>query len=257
MCAVRGLFQRELELGQLRVVVGVAHHGRAARGGAGGAVEVHRLGQVVQVHEGGPGLADQPASVFAIGVAQAQAVAVALGAAVAVEVGLDLGVESPVGHGRGGFKAKARGLAREYGLALVGAAQRLLHQVGEVVAWGCALEILDQVGFGKAIDADRGLAARQTEAPRNVTQHHSVLLLELHGIDAVVPAGGRCGRHLRLLRLELVELGTQGFELVAQFFKILGGLRQGARGQAAQAGGQQGHEGVGQFHGHSVGLCGR
>ena len=257
VCAVRGFFQRELELGQLGVVVGVACLGGPAEGGARRAVEVHRLGQVVGVHEGGPGLADQPASVFAIGVAQAQAVAVALGAAVAVEIGLDLGVERAVAHRGGGLEAEARGLAREHGLAVVALAQRLLGKVGEVVARCRALEVLDQVGLGKTVHADRGFAARQAEAPGNVAQHHGILLLELHGIDTVIPGRCRGGRRLCLLGLELVELGAQGLELVAQFFHLFGGLRQGARRQAAQAGGQQGHEGGGQFHGHSVGLCGR
>src|SRR6218665_97124 len=51
--------------------------------------------------------------------------------------------------------------------------------------------------------------------------------------------------------VDVVELGTEGFELIAQRLKVRGRLRLRRQGQAAQAGGQQGEQERVGFHGYS------
>src|SRR5206468_7536979 len=128
--------------------------------------------------------------------AQAQAVAVAR--AIRVEISLDLGVEGAGARRRRAVDAEARGLRGELGLALLAQARigrhvgvrRLERQVGEVVAWAAAVEIVDRMRLGVAVQADRGLGARQAEAAADVAQHYRVLGLDFQRLDALAPAAG-------------------------------------------------------------------
>ena len=204
----------------------------AGEGRADRAVEVHRFGRVVDIHESGPGLADQQATELTVGLAQAEAVRICprlgidithltthgavTGARFVVEIALDLDTQRAIGGGGGSFYAQTRGACRQ--IADAGAVRvanaaidRGIGRIGRVIVVGVvALELLHGGEFSKAVNAQRSLGARQPEAVANVAQHHCIFLLDLQLLDAIIGgvAGSRCprccGGRLALERVELL-----------------------------------------------------
>ncbi len=183
------------------------------------AVEVERLGRVVQVIEVRPGLAGENRAQLAIGVthagrvrgvaAAADRVVVVHGAA--VEVHLDEGLQlTPIGR-RARLDVEARLAGAEVEIAALVLLRRMApgdagirERVAQVL-----VEVVNEVGLHITVDRHRGVGARQLEGAGEVAADHRV-----------GGGGGLRGRDRRLLLLELVEPRLKRVDLRLQVVRL-------------------------------------